>query len=403
MEPMKTRVQIALMGCLLSFAAQAYLTLHYYPIKFGFSSGESVCNVNAKFNCDAVAASSYSSLLGVPLSLWGASTAAVLFFLVLLGWLEWTDHPERVRRGALFLAGLNLLASVVMGSVSFGLLQTYCLFCLALYALSLVIFLAYKGAVRESFWSGIKADIPHWFSDTKIVLISLLAIPAFAFMGDRMFMQNLGSAEVTKLINESIREWETAPKQEFVAKPSLTMGPPSDKAVMTLVEFADFRCSHCKHASYSLDSFLIAHPDVRFEYYSFPLDGACNEKIESNNGISCRLAQTVVCAEKEGKGWPMHHALFAAQDEVNRLGTVAEVDVLLSKRVSELGMNWETVERCLIDPATIDSVKAQAKQGALVNVMGTPTIFANGRQLGRAQLTPVLSKAREISAEKALH
>ncbi|MBX3022521.1 MAG: DsbA family protein [Bdellovibrionales bacterium] len=397
---MKTRVQIALLSTLVSLGFHIYLTLHYYPLKFGFSSGQSICNVNATFNCDAVSASAYASLFGIPLSLWGAALNAVMFFLILLGWLEWTDHPERVRRSALLLSGSSMLASIVMGAISLLLLRNYCLFCIGLYILSIVTFVAYKGVVREPFWSSLKNDIPAWWSESRVILISFAAIPAMAFVGHKMFMQNLGDAELTRLVTESVREWEAAPKQEFVAKPSLVMGPESGKAVMTLVEFADFRCGHCKHASYTLDAFVKAHPDVRFEYYSFPLDGACNEKIESNSGISCRLAQSVYCAEKEGKGWPMHHALFEAQDEVNRMGSVQEVDVLLSKQVSNLGMNWESVERCLSDAATIDAIKAQAKQGVLVNVMGTPTIFANGRQLARGQLIPVLSKARELSVEK---
>src|SRR4051812_3086453 len=110
---MKTRVQIALMGCLLAVIALGYLALHYYPLKFGFSAGQSLCNLNAKFDCDAVSASSFSSLFDIPLAVWGGSSYLVVFVLILLGWLEWVTPAERWRRFALFLAGLNLLASVV--------------------------------------------------------------------------------------------------------------------------------------------------------------------------------------------------------------------------------------------------------------------------------------------------
>src|SRR5437868_1769535 len=49
---MKTRIQLALMGALISIALHLYLTMHYYPVKFGFAAGQSICNLNAKFNCD---------------------------------------------------------------------------------------------------------------------------------------------------------------------------------------------------------------------------------------------------------------------------------------------------------------------------------------------------------------
>ncbi len=106
------------MGCVLSIAAHLYLTIHYYPIKFGLAVGDSMCNLNAKFDCDAVSASSYSDLFGIPMALWGAVFYAVLLLLILLSWLEWSDHPERMRRWTAIMAGLGALASIVMGGIS---------------------------------------------------------------------------------------------------------------------------------------------------------------------------------------------------------------------------------------------------------------------------------------------
>lgn len=400
---MKTRVQIALFGCVLAIAAHLYLTLHYYPLKYGFATGQSICNLSAKFDCDAVSASSYATVLGMPLAVWGLAFNLVLFGLIFLGWLEWTANPERLKRWALFLAGTSVVASVVMASISLFKLQSFCLFCIALYVLSFIIFWAYLSVPKERpFFQHLKFDIPAILSGDWSILAAFAAIPIIAYLGHQGFMQNMNSsstggsidAQVEQLVNESIGEWEAAPKQDFVAKPTLTMGAPADKAALTLVEFADFRCGHCKHASYTLDAFVRSHPDVRFEFYSFPLDGACNEKIEQSSGLSCRLAETVYCADREGKGWEMHHALYAAQDQVNQTSAVSDLDVILSKEVSQLGLNWQTLQTCIQDSATVDAIKAQAKQGGLVNVEGTPTIFANGRQLNRAQMMPILEAAR---------
>lgn len=399
--PMKTRVQLALMGALTSIAVHIYLTLHFYPLKFGYAAGESVCNLNTKFNCDAVAASAYSSVFGIPIALFGAATNLILFGMILMSWFEWSENPERLRRWTLLLAGISLGASVVMGTISFTQMQNYCLFCMIAYALSAVVFFAYKGMLHEPFWMHLRRDIPHLWAESKGVVVSYALVPVLAYLGHQTFMQNFGDAQVDQMVRESIQEWVQAPKQNFVAKPTLVMGPASDHAALTLVEFADFRCSHCKHASYSLDAFVHSHPDVRFEFYTFPLDGACNEKIEGANGISCRLAASVFCAEKENKGWELHGTLFNIQDQVNRLSTPSELDPLLAQTVSQLGLNWERLQSCMADPATQDAIKAQAKQGALVNVMGTPTIFANGRQLNRGQIIPVLQAARAKALESA--
>jgi protein-disulfide isomerase/uncharacterized membrane protein len=397
---MKTRVQLALMGALLSIAAHLYLALHYYPLKLGFAAGQSLCNLNAKFDCDAVAASAYSAAFGIPLAIWGAVVNLILFVMILTSWLEWTENPERVKRWTLVLAGLSLGASVVMAGISLTQMQNYCLFCITLYVLSAVVFFSFQGLLKEPFWMHVQRDLPHLWSENKGILVSFAAVPLLAYLTHRGVMQNLvGDTQIERIVNESVEEWATAPKQNFVAKPSLVAGPALESAAMVLVEFADFRCSHCKHASYTLDAFVKSHPDVRFEFYSFPLDGTCNEKIESSNGISCRLATAVYCAEKEGKGWSLHHVLYDIQEDVNRLSSVNELDPVLGQTVSGLGLNWERMQTCMNDPASQDAIRAQAKQGALVNVMGTPTLFANGRLLNRGQIVSVLQAVRSRAIE----
>jgi protein-disulfide isomerase/uncharacterized membrane protein len=389
-KPMKRRIQIALLGTLFSIVAHFYLTMHYYPLKFGFATGNSICNLNAKFDCDAVSTSAYSALFGIPLAVWGVVFNAILFILILLSWLEWTEYPERLRRWTLVFCGLSLASSLVMGVISLTLMHNYCLFCILLYFLSTLIFISYMGVLREPFWMHFKTDLPRLWAESRGILVAIAAVPVLAYMMHQVFMQNLGDSQLGRLVQESVMEWEAAPKQEFVAQPSLTMGPVAEAAVMTLVEFADFRCGHCKRASYTLHAFVKAHPDVRFEFYSFPLDGACNEKIQGSNGISCRLAAAVHCAEREGKGWDMHNLLYAKQEEILQIGTVQDLDVQLAKEVTPLGLNWESMARCLEQPETQDAIRAQAKQGGLVEVHGTPTLFANGKQLTRGQLVPVL-------------
>lgn len=398
---MKNRVQIALVSTLLSVFIHLYLTSHYFALKFGTAVGQSLCNVSEKLNCDAVSASAFSTALGIPLSIWGAIVNAILFGMILLAWLEWTDHPERLRRWALLLSGMSLGASVVMAAVSVLFLNNYCLFCIGLYILSALTFFCYLGVLREPFIMHFKRDLPKMWAESRGILIALLSVPLLAVLINKMYTTNMANVDMSQTIRDALAEWEASPKHEFVAKPALVAGPAPEKAAMTIAEFADFRCSHCKHASYSLDAFISAHPDVRFEFYNFPLDGSCNEKIPGGDGVSCRIAASIVCAQAEGKGWEMHKRMFASQDEVLKLRSISELDVILSSHAAQFGLNWETFSRCLSDTAVIDSIKSQAKQGALVNVQGTPTIFANGRQLPYGQTIGVLQAARELSLKKA--
>jgi protein-disulfide isomerase/uncharacterized membrane protein len=390
---MKKRIQLAVISTLLSIVAHAYLAVHYYPLKFGFASGSSICNLNAKFDCDAVSASTYSSAFGIPMAVWGAAFNAVLLILILVSWLEWTERPERMKRWAFGFSGVSVLTSLAMLLISLMMMHNYCIVCMGLYVLSFITFFALRGTVREPFWAGAKEDLATLWTDSRALALFMLAVPVAAFVIHKSFMSNLGDTEqLSLLVREAVADWASAPKQDFVAKPSLTMGPEAAQAKMTLTEFADFRCGHCKRASYSLHAFVKSHPDVRFEFYSFPLDGACNEKINSKSGISCRLAATVYCAEKEGsgKGWIMHDFLYENQDTINQFASLPEVDMFLSKSIQPTGLNWESISRCADTGDTMDAIRAQAKQGALVNVLGTPTLFANGKALNRGQLVPVL-------------
>jgi uncharacterized membrane protein/protein-disulfide isomerase len=396
----KTRVQLALVGCLISVGLHLYLVLHYYPLKLGIAAGDSMCNLSAKLNCDAVSASVYSSFLGIPMALWGAVTNGVLFVLILLGWLEWSDNPERVKRFALLMAFMSFAASVVMGTISVLLLSQYCIVCITLYVFSAIIYFLYRGVLREPFWMHFKLDLPVVFEQSKGLVAAFVAIPLVAYLAHQAFLNNFGDQEIDHMAIEAVALWQTNPLQQFVAKPTLVMGPSSESAVLTLAEFADFRCGHCKHASYSLDAFVKAHPDVRFEFYTFPLDGVCNEAIPNGNGVSCRLAAAVFCAEKESKGWEAHHRIYDMQDQFLRLETVGQTDEILARELPALGVNWQTAQTCMADPTTMDAIKSQAKQGALVDVRGTPTIFGNGRKLERGQIIPVLQLARQKALEQ---
>lgn len=391
---MRMRVQLALFGCLVSILIHLYLTSHYYPLKYGFAAGNSICNLDGKFDCDAVSASGFSSLFGIPLSVWGLVTNLVLFGLILISWLEWSENPERTRRWTVFLSGMTAAASVVMGAISFTQMQSYCLFCIGLYILSFIVFFALKGWLREPFWMHFQRDLPNLFTENKGILIAFAMVPVGSYVAHQAFTQNYGAGQIDELVRETLQDWDAAPVQSFVAKPTLVMGPAPEAAAMTLVEFADLKCGHCRHANYTLHAFVKSHPDVRLEFYSFPLDGACNEKIPGSTGLSCRLAESIFCAEKEGKGWELQKTLYDTQDQVNTYGTVAELDPYLSQLVAKLGLNWERVQTCMTETETKDAVKTQAKQGALVNVRGTPTIFANGKLVTRGQIVPVLEGLR---------
>jgi protein-disulfide isomerase/uncharacterized membrane protein len=390
---MKTLTKITLLSSALAVFVHIYLSFHYYPIKFGFSSGPSICSINATFDCDAVAASSYSDVLGVPVALWGMAANFVIFILVLGQWWGFTEHPERLRRWAFVLISLSALASVAMGALSLT-MHSYCLFCITAYVLSIIMFFCYRATLQEPLFANLGDDLFALWSESKGIAIGFIAIPVIALVSHRVALEFFGVTEIDKIVQSTILEWKSSPATDFNVPPALSMGPARDKARIVISEFADFRCHHCKNAYPSLDHFAKSHPEVRLEFYNFPLDGECNEMIPDKSGISCRFAYAVMCAEKQGKGWEMHHAIYDDQDAINgEVLTSNAVGPEVKKLAENLKLNADQLLQCTADPTVMDAVRLQAKLGGTAKIQGTPSIFYDGRMVNRGQLIPVMEAA----------
>lgn len=152
----------------------------------------------------------------------------------------------------------------------------------------------------------------------------------------------------------------------------------SDKAPVTIVEFADYRCPHCKKASHTLKEVVEAHPDqVRWVMLDFPLLG----------GQSRQLAIGAYCAAEQNRFWDYHHALFAAQETLS-----AES---VNKIAGELGLDAPKFDACLTSDAAAARVDLSQKMGLSVGVKGTPALFINGLAYTTGNLEGDLKQAIE--------
>jgi len=138
---------------------------------------------------------------------------------------------------------------------------------------------------------------------------------------------------------------------------------PKDAAV-TLVEFADFRCSHCRTAAP-----LIARAakrygkSVRVVFMPFPLQ---------NNPMSMAAAEASLAAGAQGKFWQMHDALFA-----DRKGDFTNAN--LNRLARKIGLDMKRFEKDMAQGAYRAQVLALKEQGVAAGVEGTPSLFINGR------------------------
>lgn len=385
---------LSLFSTLIAVGVHTYLTQHYYALKFGAIEGSAFCNVNEVLNCDAVTASKFSSFLNIPVALWGAVTNLILLYFLAVTRLNLVQDRAKTSRYALLISGVTLFASLVMGSISMT-MNNLCIFCITAYALSFVGFIGtLKGAENISV-SALTEDIKDIFFTQRWVLGFLIAIPITTFLGNTMYLESQGFSQIEKIAQEKVSYWQTSPQQNFDLSTGLSMQKGATAPVMTIVEFADFRCPHCKHAAPTMHAFARSHQDVKFIFKPFPLDGTCNEAIQGGgDGISCGLAAAVMCAEKiNSKGWAAHDYFFDHQEEVIR-------NQNLEKNIQDvsqaLNIPLENLKTCVKEPATLDLVRKMAKEGSTAQVQGTPSVFVNGKLLSGGQLIPVLEAAYKI-------
>ena len=136
-------------------------------------------------------------------------------------------------------------------------------------------------------------------------------------------------------------------------------------AKVTIVEFADYQCPHCKNASAEMKNIMKKYGDrVQLVYMDFPVN---------RSGISTRVAEGGVCADKQGKFWSYHDSAFASQSSLNNSSP--------TKIAEQLGLNMKDFSQCLASAKTKSKVAAAKAEAQRLGVSSTPTFFVNGERL----------------------
>lgn len=140
----------------------------------------------------------------------------------------------------------------------------------------------------------------------------------------------------------------------------------SSDAPITIVEFSDFGCGHCRATQEALAQVKQAYGDqVRIVYRDFPLEGP--------GSASFTAAEAAECADDQGAFWVMHDLLFEKQPAFDR-GSVRSY-------AASLGLDEEPFDSCLLSERHRDEILHDRDEGRSYGVSGPPTFFVNGRRL----------------------
>lgn len=208
----------------------------------------------------------------------------------------------------------------------------------------------------------------------QIVHDYLLAHPEIlADMSNRLEVQQ--QEAVGKAQDSALKSIGTAalldPKVAYVAGPA--------NAKVTVAEFFDYRCPHCK-ASLAAMQHLAAGKNIRIAFVERPI----------LTPDSLVAAEAAVAARRQGDKYvPFHFALMATAGELPK-------DRILDIAKS-VGLDTARLEKDMADPAVLDSIKASNGLADRLHFDGTPTFVVNDKiivgELTDAQLQQLADAA----------
>ncbi|MBC7742966.1 MAG: thioredoxin domain-containing protein [Bdellovibrionaceae bacterium] len=384
---MTKKQNLLILSLLATIGVFIYLTVHHYAIKLGLSEN-SICSISQTFNCDAAALSSYSETLGIPVAVFGAVFNLIILCFVLGARLGWVDQSVYLKNSIRALLMTGAAVSVIMGLISLISVRVICPFCLASYVLSFI-----NLALGWNLYAGQREhfEASQYVGPYKSHLIAMALIPLMAWVIAGMIQQNYGLDELKKIVPEKIAIWRSNPEKSIDYTNGISNHVTSEKAVV--VEYADFKCPHCRDAAKAFSTFSKANPTVQMIFKAYPLDGICNanEKMPKGDGSRCVLAAYAICAEKIAqKGWEVQKWIFSRQDEFMR---VTDFKPYLPDLQKEFGIDPATLLTCADAAETYAQIKQMSAEGEAAGVEGTPTVYLNRKKLPYGNILEILKTA----------
>lgn len=184
---------------------------------------------------------------------------------------------------------------------------------------------------------------------------SLTAVRYVAKMVD----QGYTDSEISEAVAKRYRN--VTPKIIDVAEAPMKGNP---NAKVTLVEFADYECPHCKRFQPVLRQILDEFQgEVKLYFKHYPLPQHTNARL---------AAEAAVAAQKQGKFWQFEDKLWVNQDSLSP----AEME----KYAKETGLDVGKFRQDLDSKAVKERVQKDRVDGSTLGLSSTPTLYINGRE-----------------------
>ena len=163
---------------LVGLVFSSYTISHHYSTKM--QSGDTYrCNINATFNCDAIANSPYSELFNIPLGIYGAAYFLLLLVLLIIG----LSNTKSAREHALTYTYANITGtgvSLILGVISHLHIKAYCITCIGVYAVCVIQTLMLVLQRRQFVFKGSSKELFQGLSTAALVIAAVIVLHSFS-------------------------------------------------------------------------------------------------------------------------------------------------------------------------------------------------------------------------------
>ena len=165
---------------------------------------------------------------------------------------------------------------------------------------------------------------------------------------------------------------------------------PAD-APVTIVEFSDLQCPHCKEAQPTVDKLMSEEKNARLVFQNFPLQ---------SHDWAAKAAAYTDCVGRVSNDafWKFLQSVYDAQSDI----LASNADEKLTAMADKSGAKGSDIAACAAKPETTSRVEHSVALGKSVDVTGTPTLFINGRKIANVAALPydMLKQLTEFAAKK---
>jgi len=207
--------------------------------------------------------------------------------------------------------------------------------------------------------------------------------------GNKIYVSSDGKhALVGDIIPFGSRPFDQANAELLKGMNGPARGPAT--APVTIVEFSDLQCPHCKDAEPIMDKLMGDEKNAKLVYQNFPLP---------SHDWAQKAAAYADCVGRNNNDafWKFIGSVFESQTDIN----AANADEKLTGLADKAGVKGSDIATCSTKPETTSRIEHSVALGKSVDVNSTPTVFVNGRKIGSITAIPydILKSIVEFAAK----